>query len=142
MLCSHWKTLAYWAWHIFFLGCWYIMNLQLCWSCRNYYDIDSFCVAGNGHVTGLQCILSAKVPIIKVTDSGTGIECDLSVDNKDGITKSHIIRAISAIDERFQKLSFLVINATFAIFMNFSIMMFALFDYYSSICCMQLLIFA
>ncbi|CAI8598939.1 unnamed protein product [Vicia faba] len=62
----------------------------------------------NGHVTALEVILSAKVPIIKVTDSGTGIECDLSVENWDGIAKSHIIRAISAIDERFQKLSLLM----------------------------------
>ncbi|KAI5404896.1 protein HESO1 [Lathyrus oleraceus] len=62
----------------------------------------------NGHVTALEVILSAKVPIIKVTDTGTGIECDLSVGNWDGIAKSHIIRAISAIDERFQKLSLLM----------------------------------
>lgn len=61
-----------------------------------------------GHVTGLQAIWSARVPIIKFTDSGTGIECDLSVDNRDGITKSHIIHAISGIDERFRKLSFLM----------------------------------
>ncbi|TKY73774.1 Poly(A) RNA polymerase GLD2 [Spatholobus suberectus] len=61
-----------------------------------------------GHVTGLQLIWSAKVPIVKVTDSGTGIECDLSVDNRDGIAKSHIIHVISAIDERFQKLCFLM----------------------------------
>nr|KYP61890.1 Terminal uridylyltransferase 7 [Cajanus cajan] len=61
-----------------------------------------------GHVTGLQPIWTARVPIIKVTDSGTGIECDLSVDNRDGIAKSRIIHAISAIDERFRKLSFLM----------------------------------
>ncbi|RDX76604.1 Protein HESO1, partial [Mucuna pruriens] len=61
-----------------------------------------------GHVTGLQAIWTARVPIIKVTDSGTGIECDLSVNNRDGIIKSHIIHAISAIDERFRKLSFLM----------------------------------
>ncbi|PNY04347.1 nucleotidyltransferase family protein [Trifolium pratense] len=62
----------------------------------------------SGHVTALEVIVSAKVPIIKVTDTGTGIECDLSVENWDGIAKSHIIRAISAIDERFQKLCLLM----------------------------------
>ncbi|KAF1893412.1 hypothetical protein Lal_00001883 [Lupinus albus] len=62
----------------------------------------------SGHVTGVQTILSAKVPIIKVTDRGTGIECDLSVDNRDGIAKSHIIHAVTAIDERFRMLSFLM----------------------------------
>ncbi|KAK7316909.1 hypothetical protein RJT34_00714 [Clitoria ternatea] len=61
-----------------------------------------------GHVTGLQSILTARVPIIKVTDSGTGIECDLSVDNRDGIAKSHIFRAISNIDDRFRKLTLLM----------------------------------
>ncbi|CAJ2641437.1 unnamed protein product [Trifolium pratense] len=64
----------------------------------------------SGHVTALEVIVSAKVPIIKVTDTGTGIECDLSVENWDGIAKSHIIRAISAIDERFQKLCLLTRN--------------------------------
>eukprot|EP00256_Glycine_max_P070091 XP_025984686.1 protein HESO1-like isoform X3 [Glycine max] len=67
-------------------------------------------IQSKGHVTGLQLIFSARVPIIKVTDSGTGIECDLSVDNRDGINKSHIIRAISDIDERFRKLCFLTRN--------------------------------
>ncbi|OIV98115.1 hypothetical protein TanjilG_25980 [Lupinus angustifolius] len=62
----------------------------------------------SGHVTGVQSILSAKVPIVKVTDRGTGIECDLSVDNRDGIAKSHIIHAVTAIDERFRMLSFLM----------------------------------
>jgi len=84
------------------------MNLQLLSCCRNY-NIDGFCVAESGHVTALEVILSAKVPIVKVTDIGTGVECDLSVENRDGIAKSHIIRAISAIDERFQKLCLLVI---------------------------------
>lgn len=62
----------------------------------------------SGHVTALEVILSAKVPIVKVTDIGTGVECDLSVENRDGIAKSHIIRAISAIDGRFQKLCLLM----------------------------------
>lgn len=84
------------------------MNLQLLSCCRNY-NIDGFCVAESGHVTALEVILSAKVPIVKVTDIGTGVECDLSVENRDGIAKSHFIRAISAIDGRFQKLCLLVI---------------------------------
>ncbi|CAL0305253.1 unnamed protein product [Lupinus luteus] len=62
----------------------------------------------SGHVTGVETILSAKVPIVKVTDRGTGVECDLSVDNRDGIAKSHIIHAVTAIDERFRMLSFLM----------------------------------
>ncbi|KAK8653472.1 hypothetical protein V6N13_127468 [Hibiscus sabdariffa] len=61
-----------------------------------------------GHVSDIQKILTARVPIVKVIDRGTRIECDVSVENRDGIVKSLIIRAISTIDERFLKLSFLV----------------------------------
>lgn len=66
------------------------------------------CGLDGGHVRGVQPILSAKVPILKVVDAGTGVECDLSVENRDGISKSQIIRFITSIDERFPKLSFLV----------------------------------
>ncbi|XP_021738235.1 uncharacterized protein LOC110704732 [Chenopodium quinoa] len=61
-----------------------------------------------GHVTTVELIMSARVPVLKVTDSGSGIECDFSVGNRDGIAKSHIVLLISAIDERFQKLSFML----------------------------------
>ncbi|RZC65048.1 hypothetical protein C5167_008738 [Papaver somniferum] len=61
-----------------------------------------------GHVFGVRPIMGAKVHIVKVVDRGTGIECDISVENKDGIAKSQIVHIISAIDERFQKLCFLI----------------------------------
>ncbi|BFG30378.1 hypothetical protein CerSpe_166520 [Prunus speciosa] len=61
-----------------------------------------------GHVIGVQAIMTARVPIIKFIDCGTGIECDLSVENRDGIQKSQILHIVSGIDERFQKLSFLM----------------------------------
>lgn len=76
-------------------------------------DIVTKCtliVVGRGHVTRIQRIMTARVPIVKVIDLGTRIECDLSVENWDGILKSQLIHVISAIDERFQKLSFLVIE--------------------------------
>ncbi|ONI14487.1 hypothetical protein PRUPE_4G282700 [Prunus persica] len=63
---------------------------------------------GEGHVIGVQAIMTARVPIIKFIDCGTGIECDLSVENRDGIQKSQILHLVSGIDERFQKLSFLM----------------------------------
>ncbi|CAA2965237.1 Hypothetical predicted protein [Olea europaea subsp. europaea] len=62
---------------------------------------------GKGHVSGVLPITTAKVPILKVVDRGTGVECDISVENRDGILKSQIIHLISSIDERFKKLSFL-----------------------------------
>ncbi|KAI4381621.1 hypothetical protein MLD38_007680 [Melastoma candidum] len=61
-----------------------------------------------GHVSNIQPIMHARVPIVKFMDAGTKIECDLSVQNLDGILKSRLIHMISAIDERFQKLSFLM----------------------------------
>lgn len=69
--------------------------------------MNSF-VLGKGHVYGVFPITTAKVPIVKVCDRGTGVECDISVENRDGILKSQIIHIISSIDERFHKLSFLV----------------------------------
>ncbi|KAI3969719.1 hypothetical protein MKX01_020280 [Papaver californicum] len=63
---------------------------------------------GKGHVFGVHPIMGAKVPIVKVVDRGTVIECDISVENKDGIPKSQIVHIISAIDDRFQKLCFLI----------------------------------
>ena len=73
----------------------------------NYTHVDA---AGKGHISSVQPIFNAKVPILKLVDRGTGIECDISVENRDGIVKSQIIRMISSIDERFQMLSFLVIR--------------------------------
>ncbi|EOX92739.1 U6 snRNA-specific terminal uridylyltransferase 1, putative [Theobroma cacao] len=67
-----------------------------------------YSIQRGGHVSGIQTIMTARVPIVKVIDRGTGIECDVSVENRDGMVKSLIIRAISTIDDRFQKLSFLM----------------------------------
>lgn len=69
---------------------------------RKFYSLQS-----KGHVSGIQPIFFAKVPILKVIDSGTGIECDISIENRDGVVKSKIIRHICSIDLRFQMLSFL-----------------------------------
>ncbi|KAG7559795.1 hypothetical protein ISN45_Aa05g013760 [Arabidopsis thaliana x Arabidopsis arenosa] len=63
---------------------------------------------GEGHVKNVESIFTAKVPIVKFSDQGTGVECDLSVENKDGILNSQIVRIISQIDDRFQKLCILV----------------------------------
>ncbi|XP_023638245.1 uncharacterized protein LOC17887510 isoform X2 [Capsella rubella] len=63
---------------------------------------------GEGHVRNVVSIVTAKVPIVKFCDQGTAVECDLSVENKDGILNSQIIRIVSQIDGRFQKLCMLV----------------------------------
>ncbi|KAL1829356.1 protein HESO1 [Daucus carota subsp. sativus] len=70
---------------------------------RKFYALKS-----QGHVSGVKPIFTARVPILKVVDAGTGVECDISVENKDGILKSQIVHMISLIDYRFQKLCFLM----------------------------------
>uniref|UniRef100_M1C3Q3 Poly(A) RNA polymerase mitochondrial-like central palm domain-containing protein n=1 Tax=Solanum tuberosum TaxID=4113 RepID=M1C3Q3_SOLTU len=62
----------------------------------------------NGFVYGVNPVTTARVPVLKVVDRGTEIECDISVENRDGISKSKTIYMIGAIDERFRKLSFLM----------------------------------
>ncbi|KAM3356962.1 hypothetical protein P3S68_023676 [Capsicum galapagoense] len=61
-----------------------------------------------GHVSGVHPVTAAKVPVLKVVDCGTKIECDISVENWDGVSKSKIIHMICSLDERFQKLRFLM----------------------------------
>lgn len=58
---------------------------------------------------GVQPILGARVPVLKVVDRGTGIECDISVENKDGISRSLMINLMCLVDGRFRILSFLVL---------------------------------
>ncbi|XP_074264540.1 uncharacterized protein LOC141587024 isoform X2 [Silene latifolia] len=67
-----------------------------------------YAMRDRGRVTNVRPILKARVPVVKVTACGSGVECDLSVGNLDGIAKSQIVLLISSIDERFQKLSFLM----------------------------------
>ncbi|XP_023638720.1 protein HESO1 isoform X2 [Capsella rubella] len=63
---------------------------------------------GKGLVRNVVTVSTARVPIVKFFDQGTGIYCDLSVECKEGILNSQIIRIISQIDDRFQKLCLLV----------------------------------
>ncbi|KAM0828090.1 hypothetical protein ACQ4PT_067777 [Festuca glaucescens] len=65
-------------------------------------------IFGDGIYCGVLPVVSAKVPILNVIDRGTGVECDISVENKDGMTRSMIVKFISSLDERFQILSYLV----------------------------------
>ncbi|WRX08137.1 hypothetical protein QQP08_000624 [Theobroma cacao] len=38
-----------------------------------------YSIQRGGHVSGIQTIMTARVPIVKVIDRGTGIECDVSM---------------------------------------------------------------
>lgn len=67
-----------------------------------------FSISGDGICCGVLPVVSARVPILNVIDRGTGVECDISVENKDGMTRSMVFKFISSLDERFQILSYLV----------------------------------
>ncbi|EFJ05729.1 hypothetical protein SELMODRAFT_431345 [Selaginella moellendorffii] len=56
----------------------------------------------------IQPIYKATVPVVKFVDRKTGIQCDLSVDNKDGASKSLVLAALSSIDKRFRPLCLLL----------------------------------
>uniref|UniRef100_A0ACD5Y1N0 Uncharacterized protein n=1 Tax=Avena sativa TaxID=4498 RepID=A0ACD5Y1N0_AVESA len=62
----------------------------------------------SGRCYGVLPVVTAIVPVLKVTDKGTGVECDISVENKDGMSRSMIFKLVSSIDERFQTLCFLM----------------------------------
>lgn len=55
-----------------------------------------------------QCILHARVPILKFESSLRGISCDLSIDNLQGQIKSKFLLWISAIDARYRDMVLLV----------------------------------
>ncbi|XP_062191975.1 protein HESO1-like isoform X2 [Phragmites australis] len=62
----------------------------------------------SGRCYGVSPIVTARVPVLKVIDQGTGVECDISVENKDGMSRSMIFTCISSIDDRFRILCYLM----------------------------------
>lgn len=62
----------------------------------------------HGRCYGVSPIVTARVPVLKVIDKGTGVECDISVENKDGMSRSAIFKFISSIDKRFRILCYLM----------------------------------
>lgn len=53
-------------------------------------------------------IMHARVPVVKLVESNTLVDCDLCVCNRSGVFKSHVFRAVSEIDPRFPELVRLV----------------------------------
>lgn len=53
-------------------------------------------------------ILHARVPVVKLTEPQSLMECDLCVSNTEGVFKSQIVRELSRIDHRFADLVRLV----------------------------------
>jgi DNA polymerase sigma len=56
----------------------------------------------------LQAVLTARVPVIKMMERRTGVECDICICNREGVFKSHTFRELTRIDHRFPDLVRLV----------------------------------
>ncbi|KAL0919785.1 hypothetical protein M5K25_011903 [Dendrobium thyrsiflorum] len=72
------------------------------------YNMIVKSIFGKGHLSGVLPIMQARVPVLKAVDCRTGIECDISVENKDGISRSLFFSIVSSIDARFRIMSYLM----------------------------------
>lgn len=64
--------------------------------------------AGQRSVRGIETVYRAAVPVVKFVQCNTGIECDISVENNDGVLKSKVLGMFATIDTRFRQLCYLV----------------------------------
>ncbi|WVZ94790.1 hypothetical protein U9M48_040643 [Paspalum notatum var. saurae] len=62
----------------------------------------------DGHCYRVSPIQFTRVPVLRVIDQRTGVECDISVQNNDGMSRSMIVKFISSIDGRFRILCYLM----------------------------------
>lgn len=63
----------------------------------------------SGHtVRKIEPVMRAAVPVVKFVEGYTNIECDISMENKDGVLKSELIGIFTEIDPRYRQLCFLV----------------------------------
>ncbi len=61
-----------------------------------------------GGMTNVQCITSARVPLLKFTDPQTNIDVDLTVSNLDGALQSRLLRHHLRVDSRIWELAVIV----------------------------------
>lgn len=59
-------------------------------------------------VRKIEPVMRAAVPVVKFVEGYTNIECDISMENRDGVLKSELIGIFTQIDPRFRQLCFLV----------------------------------
>ncbi|KAL2643857.1 hypothetical protein R1flu_011444 [Riccia fluitans] len=63
---------------------------------------------GSRTVRSIETIYRAAVPVVKFIECKTGIECDISVENNDGVLKSRMLGMIASVDARFKQLCYMV----------------------------------
>lgn len=59
-------------------------------------------------VRKIEPVMKAAVPVVKFVEVHTNIECDVSMENMDGVLKSELIGIFTKIDLRYRQLCFLV----------------------------------
>jgi DNA polymerase sigma len=59
-------------------------------------------------VRKIEPVMRAAVPVVRFVESHTSIECDVSMENMDGVLKSELLGLFSSIDPRFRQLCFLL----------------------------------
>ncbi|KAG0554366.1 hypothetical protein KC19_12G085500 [Ceratodon purpureus] len=59
-------------------------------------------------VRKIEPVMRAAVPVVKFMEGYTNIECDISMENKDGVLKSELIGIFTQIDPRYRQLCFLL----------------------------------
>lgn len=61
-----------------------------------------------GCVSGVIPLVKARVPTLKLVDCESGVKCDITVGNTDGISRSLILKIVSSMDGRFRILCYLM----------------------------------
>lgn len=56
----------------------------------------------------IEPVMRAAVPVVKFVEGQTNIECDISMENRDGVLKSQLLGIFASIDPRVRQLCFLV----------------------------------
>ena len=56
----------------------------------------------------MQAITSARVPIVKMSDPGSGFSCDICINNLFAVANTKLLKDYAQIDQRLLQLAFLV----------------------------------
>jgi DNA polymerase sigma len=56
----------------------------------------------------MQAITSARVPIVRMSDPGSGFSCDICINNLFAVANTKLLKDYAQIDQRLLQLAFLV----------------------------------
>eukprot|EP00897_Mesotaenium_endlicherianum_P005502 jgi/Mesen1/4980/ME000248S04260 len=67
-----------------------------------------YSMAREGQISKLSPVLRASVPVVSFVECGTGVSCDVTVSNYDGMFRSRVLRMIMPLAPHFRPLCLLV----------------------------------